>query len=488
MFCPHCRRALAAVRCPHCLEQVDVGDVEHAARLAYLRNRLEDWAARGVLPRWATEDAVAETEGELRALHVRLRLLPAASSTPPRPASSAPPLAAAVPLAARREADGAPLAVPPVATSATPRVRRPRPDRPPLTWRHLGLALLSERTLNTLLLVGALLILASASVISTLNPTRLAPVPHLGALVATTAVFAAAGVALRRRLGLPRTGSALLAIAAVFLPLDIWTLGAPALLRWSPATTWLVASLLCLLAYLSAHLFLRDRTFALLTTAAGASLALAVSQRLGIPADWWGAPLMALAILYVTLTGRVQRRLPLLAWALRHGGHTLALGALALFTLAAGASLAGLAPIGVSTTSLAVVWWLGALFYALYARISATRYYATVAASTSAVAALLTFQLAAPLTPTLKPWSAVAVALLAGFYGGYGYVRDRRKDPITAWQALARRARRTGLVADGAGPGLPRRGRAAGYLVRKRRRYPVPAGLPVRGAGPRARA
>lgn len=308
MFCPHCWRALAAVRCPHCLEQVDVGDVERAARLAYLRNRLEDWAVRGLLPRWATEDAVAETEGELRTLHVRLGLLPAASSTPPWPASSAaapaaPP--AAVSGAACREADGAPLAVPPVATSATPRVRRPRPDRPPLTWRHLGLALLSERTLNTLLLVGALLILASASVISTLNPTRLSPVPHLGALVATTAVFAAAGVALRRRLGLPRTGSALLAIAAAFLPLDVWTLSAPELLRWTPATTWLAASLLCLLAYLSAHLFLRDRTFALLTTAAGASLALAVSHRLGIPADWWGASLVALAILYVTLIKRV---------------------------------------------------------------------------------------------------------------------------------------------------------------------------------------
>jgi len=187
----------------------------------------------------------------LRALHVRLGLLSAARPTPSWPASPVPPLAAAVPVAGRQGAGRAPPDVPPIATSATPRVRRPRPDRPPLTWRHLGLALLSERTLHTLLLVGALLILVSASVISTLNPTRLAPMPHLGALVATTSVFAAAGVSLRRRLGLPRTGSALLAIAAAFLPLDIWALGTPELLRWTPATTWLAASPLCLLAYLA---------------------------------------------------------------------------------------------------------------------------------------------------------------------------------------------------------------------------------------------
>jgi len=66
------------------------------------------------------------------------------------------------------------------------------------------------------------------------------------------------------------------------------------------------------------------------------------------------------------------------------------------------------------------------------------RYYATVAASTSAVAALLTFQYAVQLVPALGPWTAVAVALLACLYGGYGYTRYRRTMPLGARQALAR--------------------------------------------------
>ena len=369
MFCQHCRRDIRAVRCPHCLETVDVADVERVEQLAYLRNRLDGWAARGTFSRRSVEQAIAETEGELRALHVRLGLLPPAPLAPVSDPPTAPPFSS-TPGAATPPPSPAPpeatdsmrageegLQTPPPPVAVAPGRRRRALNRPPLTWRQVGLALLSERTLNTLLLVGALLILASASVISTLNPTRLAPVPHLGALVVTTAVFALAGLALRHRFGLPRTGGALLAIAAVFLPLDVWTLGGAELLRWPPATTWLVASTLCLLAYLGLHLLLRDRTFALLSAAAGASLTLAAAARAGVATDWWAALLVLLAVLYVALAPRVGSRLPLLARALRGAGHVLALGALALSTLVASAALAGLtfAGPGSSAASLAGV-------------------------------------------------------------------------------------------------------------------------------------
>ena len=125
--------------------------------------------------------------------------------------------------------------------------------RPRLTAQRVGAALLSERTLNTLLVVGALLILASASVISTLNPTHLPPLLHFGALVATTLAFFLASYALRTRFRLQRTASALLNISAVFVPLDVWTLGQDRLLRWTPDDVWLAASALCLLAYLLIH-------------------------------------------------------------------------------------------------------------------------------------------------------------------------------------------------------------------------------------------
>jgi len=460
VFCPHCRRDSAAVRCPHCLETVDVRGVERVEQLAYLRNRLEGWTARGLFTRAATETAIAETEEELQVLHSRLGLLPVPAVpafTPPRVEPASRPALSRVepvtqPALPTRE-EVAPQQAPasdglPAADVAEPRFQPPdaipmqrqrqTPRRPPLTWRQIGLTLLSERTLNTLLLVGALLILASASVISTLNPTHLAPPAHLSALLATTAVFAAAGLALRRRLGLPRTGGALLAIAAVFLPLDVWTLGGAELLRWPPATTWLAASLFCLLAYLGAHLLLRDRAFALLSAAAGASLTLAAANRAGVATDWWSALLVLLAVLYVTLTPRARPRLPTLSWALRGTAHVLALGALTLFTLVSISALLGLTLVRATPGPLAVTWWLGTLFYALYARADGARYYRTVAASLSAVAALLTLQVTVQVASALGQWFAIAVAVLACLYGGYGYARYRRDGLLAAREALRR--------------------------------------------------
>ena len=297
--------------------------------------------------------------------------------------------------------------------------------RPRLTAQRVGAALLSERTLNTLLVVGALLILASASVISTLNPTHLPPLLHFGALVATTLAFFLASYALRTRFRLQRTASALLNISAVFVPLDVWTLGQDRLLRWTPDDVWLAASALCLLAYLLIHALLRDRIFALLTTAAGAGLVLALAHRAHIPLEWWGCVLVLLALLYVVLAPRVRTVLPLLAWALLCCGHLLTLLALTLLTVPSSAALLNLTLNASAGDTLAATWWLGTLFYVAYRKVGGGSYYTTVAASLSAVAALVTVLR----FPILGPWTGVAIAGLACVYGIIGFIRYRRAAP-----------------------------------------------------------
>ena len=187
---------------------------------------------------------------------------------------------------------------------------------PSFAWRDVGTYLLSERTLHGLLGLGALLILASGVVISTLNPTGLGPVPHLGAVIATTLLFFIAGYVVRQRLRLTIAGATLLGIAGAFVPMTIWTLGQERLLNWETGAIWLVSSLVSLPLYLAVHRLLRDRTFAVLAALAGGSEVLAVLNWLGVPLEWGLAGLALLAIGYVRLAWRLRISSAAFSWAL----------------------------------------------------------------------------------------------------------------------------------------------------------------------------
>ena len=432
MFCPYCQHEMDDVRCPKCYKTFNAPNVELMEHLVYLRNRLEEWVQHGFFMPEAVEVVLAETAQELATLRVHPGVH--TSAAPPLPSETRDKvdqvlheLAAAGPSSVPEPATPSPPSetrdtpAPSIAGLPSPRVQ----PRPRLTAQRVGAALLSERTLNTLLVVGALLILASASVISTLNPTHLPPLLHFGALVATTLAFFLASYALRTRFRLQRTASALLNISAVFVPLDVWTLGQDRLLRWTPDDVWLAASALCLLAYLLIHALLRDRIFALLTTAAGAGLVLALAHRAHIPLEWWGCVLVLLALLYVVLAPRVRTVLPLLAWALLCCGHLLTLLALTLLTVPSSAALLNLTLNASAGDTLAATWWLGTLFYVAYRKVGGGSYYTTVAASLSAVAALVTVLR----FPILGPWTGVAIAGLACVYGIIGFIRYRRAAP-----------------------------------------------------------
>jgi len=530
MRCPHCLFYSAVARCPRCHAGIDTAALEELAQVTYLRDRLADWRAEGWLPQDVAARAMATTEPRLVALRQCLGVADSAlarprAATAGRPART---LSSTVEPAAYAGALGAPPASPTAGPERGERQRREtaalaaeldaalalagtspvsarptttrqsqgtqgtqgaagtyrqgvgaravktRQGFPAFSWRRVGTSLLSERTLNALLVLGAFLILASAFVISTLNPTGLAPLPHLGVMAATTAVFYAAGYTVRRRLGLTRTGAALLAVAAGLIPLDIWTLGGHGLFHWDGATVWLAASTVCLPVYLVSHYALRDRVFALLVAAAGCSEALALTHRLGLPLEWSLAALMPLAIGYVllahalTTAGPGRGRWRLLARVLFVTAQTLAPAVLFLLLLAslASATLTIVMPatsagpsgseapgIGVSHYAVGTAWWLGVTLYALCARFGYGRCYRYLTAWLLPVAFLLTLTKA----PLSGAWYDLPLALLAAGYLAYGWLSQRRgaqaSRPAGKWSAWGRVALAVLLARPGSNVG-----------------------------------
>ncbi|MFN8540288.1 MAG: hypothetical protein U0232_22775 [Thermomicrobiales bacterium] len=211
-----------------------------------------------------------------------------------------------------------PPAPPPNTARPASRAEPPRPTSPHAPRSpggQVGTYLLSERTLNGLPSLGAFLILTSGTVISTINPTHLDAIPHFVSTIITTLLFYLAGIFVRQKLALSRTGSVLLAIGAAFIPLTIWTLGQPQLLNWDRDAIWLIAALVCLPIYLGSHLLLRDRTFALLTALAGGAEIFTILAWLGVPLEWRCCALLLLAMRYLTVADRLRERWPALAWA-----------------------------------------------------------------------------------------------------------------------------------------------------------------------------
>ncbi|MBI4497027.1 MAG: hypothetical protein HY689_03890 [Chloroflexi bacterium] len=475
MRCPRCdyHSPFEHVRCPQCQTMYEATLLEELTHLGYLHGRLEEWRARGVLPAAAADEALRLTAEETAALELALGLRGAAS---PAPApvevlalsvegtlwSVAPsPAVTPVPQAAASDVPAPPIleSPPPPDGSLAPAPETDRgapgtPEREPLagpafSWRQVGTYLLSERTLNALLGLGAFFILASGVVISTLNPTSLSPMPHLGVVAITTLVFYAFGYILRQRLELRRTGATLLAIGAAFIPLDIWTLGNE-LLLWTPGTIWLAASLLCLPAYLASHALLRDRTFAVLTALAGGSEVLAVGNWLHVPLEWGFLALVLLGIGYVLLTRPLRQGWDVLAWALFWTAQIATPMVMALLMVAQYFPTVWEAALGQPLGgwfeyAIGGAWWLGTAFYALSGRVFQRRRYVFAAAWTLPFAFLFTL--------TKAPWDAawynLCLAVLALGYlacGRWPWQQPAAPAPVRLAQLLGHPASQVGLA------------------------------------------
>jgi len=124
-----------------------------------------------------------------------------------------------------------------------------------------------------------------------------------------------AGVLVQQRLGLARTGATLVAIAAVFIPLDACTFGRD-ILQLEPSAIWVLASLCCLPIYLVSHLSLYGRTSAILTAAAGGSLVLSLAHPLGADPIWGACGLVGLAGVYLVVAHLLRHGHTNLRWSL----------------------------------------------------------------------------------------------------------------------------------------------------------------------------
>jgi hypothetical protein len=423
MNCPSCGFHATLMRCPQCHTAFDTAISDELEHLAYTRNLLDRWQRAGKLDGGATAQYLIDlTESDVLRLRAQIpHADPFVIGLPATPRPSAKPWKR--PVAAAKPATSAATTVlaptPPAAPSA-PTI----PARPPLTWAQVGAYLLSERTLNTLLGLGALLILASAFVISTLNPTHLPPYAHLAVMFATTLAFYGSGVAVRAKLRLTRAGAALLVIGAGLIPLTIWTLGQERMPQWDTGTVWLVASALCLPIYLVSHLLLRDRPFAALAALAGGSLVLATAHQAGLALTWALVGLSLLAVAYLLLAHALRDRRPTLAWALSWSSMlAVPIIMLALLdahldpahwyrTVAGEHSTPSEYAVGVS-------WWIGTAFYALCSLLLRRRRYEFAAAWTLPVAYFLTL--------TKMPWDGtwynLCLAVLVFGYVGYAYAR-----------------------------------------------------------------
>ena len=239
---------------------------------------------------------------------------------------------------------------------------RPRPSAPtrPRLARAAGRrGLDADAAIRLLLALGTFLVLSAGAVISLLNPTHLAPALHLGAAAGTLAVFCAVGEVVRARLGLTRAGTVLWLIGGAFVPLLVATAAQPALLGWSSATTFLVASAVATAAYLLVHAHLRERITAAATAVAALSLLGAAGWFFGAPWEWIACAIVAAAGPFSAGAVWLRARAPLLARALDVTARLAAVGAVA--TLSVWRALAALDVAGrpdrLFLARTGVEWW-----------------------------------------------------------------------------------------------------------------------------------
>jgi hypothetical protein len=420
--CPSCQYQAddEPVCCPQCQQTFPAADLEELAHLRYVARRLREWPRTGVISAPWCQRALKAVDREARQIERRIGL-PATGvmETPVVPPIAARPGAAAAAQPVAGSVASADPAAPPV--PSPPARRLPsmprRAVRPSFSWSQVGTYLLSERTLNGLLGLGAFLILAAGVVISTINPTGLAVLPHLVATIATAVVLYSAGYVVRQKLRLPKAGAALLAIGAAFIPLVVWTLGRDTGLAWSPTGVWLAASVLCLPVYLASQWLLRDRVFAVLSAVTGGSALLAVLYTVGVPIEWGVCALVPLAMGYLLLSRRLPPSWAVMSWALFWLAQIVVPLAMAALLVARYTEATWSGPLGVSPSAsfdyaAGLAWWLGTAFYLLARYQSGERRYEYAAVWLFPFAYLFTLTKA----PWDAPWYGLCLAMLAAAY------------------------------------------------------------------------
>jgi hypothetical protein len=415
---------------------------------AVIHQRLQDAPPAGsqtavdfALRKLAEDHAILEAAQELHAAgHLSasgLEMIAARQQTAIQQAEIQAGLRPPQPLPRTREkqpTDAAPVAKAP---------KMPRWQRPSLTWDRVWESLLSERTLHAVLFLGVLLLLASGVSWVVWNWDTFPPLAQIAFLGSFTAGFYLLGWFVRARLKLEGSGIALSAVASLLIPLDFYAFyisgGFPA---DSWPMIWLLASVVCLGAYLLTAVLLQATFFGYLVALAGGSLVLAGLNWWGAPMVWWQTAVIAVAFSLAILTeGRrfLPQRLRFLAvpfgqMALLLTVPTLIVG-LAWGLWVGGQSLA-------FYTALAASWWGGGLTLLIMTRRYRLQTLVWATALCFPVAAWLAQRVLMVVWPVDVAWYALGWLLLAPFYLGMAAILQHR----AADDAFAAMARKTAVT------------------------------------------
>ncbi|MEJ2557575.1 MAG: hypothetical protein P8186_15380, partial [Anaerolineae bacterium] len=183
----------------------------------------------------------------------------------------------------------------------------PSPSPPSLPWRdRLWRTLLSERTLQALLLLGIFLLFSAAISFVVWGWKDFSALMRVAIPTGFTALFFILGWYVRARTHLTRSGIALSAVAALLIPIDFYTI----YVNFNISSEywplfWLITSLACLAAYMVATLIIQSQFFGYLVGAAAGSTILALIQMghktAGLSLDWRTPGLSGLAVCLIVL-------------------------------------------------------------------------------------------------------------------------------------------------------------------------------------------
>jgi len=246
----------------------------------------------------------------------------------------------------------------------------PRPPQAPLRER-LRRALLSERTLYGILFLGIFLLFAAAVSFVVWGWKDFSALMRVSTPTGFTLLFFTLGWYVRTHTSLSRSGIALSAIAALLIPIDLYTVyvnfGTPPH-YW--AEFWLFASLVCLIAYILVTLQIQSRFFVYLVGTAAGSLVLGgievAHQRIGLARDWYSAGLSGLALGLILLAWWLSQRPVESRWRI-FAAPFRALALLivgALMPLTFGWRFIDRSTYDTLHAALTVTWWLGSLIFA----------------------------------------------------------------------------------------------------------------------------
>ena len=269
-------------------------DGERLEIIQYLIAGVEELKAHGDFVSVDAEKRVLDSlQGEMSEIEARILLRLAPKSTPERESSPAEAETASTP-------EPAPVAAPPAP-------RLPLRER---LWRSI----LSERTLQALLFLGIFLLFTAAISFVIWGWRDFSPLVRVAIPSSFTVMFFALGWYVRMKTPLYRSGIALSAIAALFIPIDSYTVyanyGSPPQ-GWPEF--WLITSLVCLVAYVLAALNIQSVFFGYLTGVAAGSSLLAVlevlHEQISFSRDWYYAAPTTLAVILLFLAHFLSRRI-----------------------------------------------------------------------------------------------------------------------------------------------------------------------------------